>query len=643
MSNETPHNPQRISRSAKNLPEGVVESSYPAGACFLKEQLDTLPDSSGVYRMISGKNEVLYVGKAKNLKKRVASYTQRARLPVRLQRMVALTRHLDIVVTHTETEALLLEANLIRHYQPPFNVLLKDDKSYPYILITKDHDFPQIVKYRGSKDQQGWYYGPFASVEAVTETMLILMRGFQLRNCSNSIFNARKRPCLQYHIKRCTAPCVHKVSKTDYAQQVTDARHFLTGRNVSVLADLQNKMQEASAAQHYEKAAEMRDRIKIISAIHSKQTINLNNLGDVDVVALHRESGHASLQVFFFRNDRNYGNRAYFPNIDDDVSDGALLSTFLAQFYADKPAPKLILLSHETDDEALLTQALSDKEKSAVAFHVPKLGDKKRLIDMALANAREALARRLADKKNQGDMLEGVARIFNLDEPPQRIEVYDNSHTGGTHAIGAMIVAGPDGFIKKAYRQFNMKGAMLKAGDDFGMMREMLTRRFARALDEDTSDKSWGREDWPDLLLIDGGQGQLNAALAVLDELDISDIPVIGIAKGPDRNAGRERFFMPGRKPFSLEPRDPVLYYLQRLRDEAHRFAIGTHRARRAKSITASPLDAIEGIGPARKKKLLLHFGSAQGVARAGLEDLKRAGGISAAMAKKIYAHFNEG
>lgn len=643
MSNEDPNNPQRISRSAPALPgaaKRLTASSFTRGAEVLREQLKTMPVSPGVYRMVSAKGEVLYVGKAKNLKKRVTQYTQAERLPNRIQRMVALTHALELVSTHTESEALLLEANMIRHHQPPFNVLLLDDKSYPYILIRRDHPFPQIVKYRGSKDQDGWYYGPFASAEAVTETLVTLMRGFQLRNCSDTFFATRKRPCLQFHIRRCSAPCVGRVREADYAEQVKQARAFLAGKNDALLTQLQEEMQQASTTLDFEKAAELRDRIKTLATIHSKQSIHINHLGDVDVIAMHREGKHSCIQVFFFRNDRNYGNRAYFPSSEEDVSDAAMLQTFLEQFYADKPPCKLVLLSEAPEDAELLAKALGERDGIHVEFAVPKQGDKKRLIDMALQNAREALGRRLSERKSQGQLLEGVARIFNLDAPPQRIEVYDNSHISGTHAVGAMVVAGPDGFIKKAYRKFNIKNTELSAGDDYGMMREMLSRRFSRTLEEHPERDS---AHWPDLVLIDGGAGQLNAALATLAGLGLGDIPVVGIAKGPDRNAGRERFFMPGREPFGLEPRDAVLYYLQRLRDEAHRFVIGTHRAKRIKAISGSALDDVPGIGAARKKKLLLHFGSAQSVAKAGLEDLKRVPGISGDLAKKIYDYFHSG
>lgn len=644
MSNENPHQKGRESRKSAHLPGGTAKlaaGGFARGAQVLKNHIKTMPLAPGVYRMVSANGDILYIGKARQLKKRVASYTQRERLPNRLQRMVALVEKVEITTTHTEAEALLLEANLIRHHQPPFNVLLRDDKSYPYILITKSHDFPQLVKYRGAKDRKGWYFGPFASADAVTEMNELLMRGFKLRNCSDAIFSARKRPCLQYHIKRCTAPCVGKVDKTAYAAQVKEAREFLLGRNDELLDNLKADMVQASAAQEYEKAGELRDRIKFIATIHSKQKINVNNLGDADVIALHRQGSQSCIQIFFFRNDRNYGNRPFFPQHDGDVSDGAILATFMAQFYADKPAPKLILVSAEPDEKKLITEALRSKNDNAISIQCPKLGVKQELVEMALRNAREELARRQADKKSQGDLLEGVANIFNLPAPPQRIEVYDNSHVSGQHAVGCMVVAGAEGFIKKAYRKFNIKGADLNPGDDYAMMREVLKRRFTRYLQGDQGEKE--KWDLPDLVLIDGGQGQLNAALDAMAELGLSDVPLVGIAKGPQRNAGRERFFAPQREPFMLEPREPVLYYLQRLRDEAHRFAIGTHRARRAKAITASPLDGVPGIGPKRKKQLLLHFGSAQAVSRAGIADLMRAPGISEDLARQIYGYFHSG
>lgn len=613
-------------------------TGFDTGAKVLHQHLKTMPEEPGVYRMISGNGSVLYVGKAKNLKKRVTSYTQRARLPNRLQRMVAQVRNLEIVITRTEAEALLLEANFIQKLSPPFNVLLRDDKSYPYILITRDHDFPQLAKHRGSQNRKGWYFGPFASGAAVTETLTLLQRAFQLRNCSDSIFSARSRPCLQYHIKRCTAPCVGKVSVEDYAKQVNEAREFLKGKNLDVQQKLANDMQAFSDAQDYENAAKIRDRIKVLTAIQARQDINLAGLGDADVIALHQQAGKTGIQVFFFRSDRNYGARMFYPSHDQQIPIGEILSSFLAQFYADKPAPPLLLLNHPTEDSSLLEQVLSESSNHKVTITVPKAGARKRLTDHAAQNAEEALARHLSGKMEQEKLLVRVAEIFGMAEAPKRIEVYDNSHISGAHAIGAMIAAGAEGFLKKTYRKFNIRKTE-SAGDDYAMMDEVLTRRFSRLMEEDP-ERSSGL--WPDLVLIDGGEGQLGKVQKVLENLGITDVTLVGIAKGPDRNAGRERFFMEGREPFSLPQDDPALYYLQRLRDEAHRFAIGTHRAKRTKAIGQSGLEEIQGIGSTRKRALLHHFGSAKAVAAAGLEELARTPGISPSIAKKIHDYFRE-
>jgi excinuclease ABC subunit C len=642
MSNDQPNNENRLSRSPKNLPgaeEALTHKSFARGAEVLKTRLANMPSGPGVYRMISAKGEILYVGKAKNLKKRVTSYTQMNRLIQRQQRMIALTHALEFTVTHTEAEALLLEANLIRHHQPPFNILLQDDKSYPYILLTRDHAFPQVMKYRGARERKGWYYGPFASGEAVYETLGILTRAFRLRNCPDTVFAARKRPCLQYHIKRCTAPCVNYVSEAQYGEQVKQARAFLEGKSDDLLKDLQANMEKASEKQSYEIAAELRDRIRMIAAIQAKQHISLKDSADLDVAALTREGGHIGVQVFFIRGGRHYGGRAYFLEVDPEAPESEVMGTFLAQFYADKPAPKNILISHAPEDLAVIEEALTEKNKTKVSLMVPRQGPRKALMAMAQRNATEALAIRLSGRQSQMKLLEETARVFGLIDTPQRIEVYDNSHIQGSEAVGAMIVAGPDGFIKKAYRKFIIKSTELTPGDDYAMMREVLQRRFARAIKEDPSRSG---DQWPDLVLVDGGAGQLNAACAVLAELGLSNVPLVGIAKGPDRNAGKERFFLPGRAPFSLDSKEPVLYFLQRLRDESHRFAIGFHRSRRQKAITASPLDAIPNIGPSRKKKLLLHFGSAKGVAQAGVEDLRRVPGISADLAQRIYSYFHE-
>ncbi len=652
--------------------DGALEPnpSAPAGGGLargieaIRAVLRTMPAGPGVYRMLDAKGEALYVGKARSLKARVANYTHPATLSNRLRRMVAETRTMEVVVTHTEVEALLLENNLIKRLLPRYNVLLRDDKSFPYIQLTGDHDFPQIVKHRGARSAPGDYFGPFASAGAVARTIIALQRAILLRSCSDSVFASRTRPCLLYQIKRCSAPCVGRVDKPGYDRLVNEARGFLSGRSKEVQERLALGMQEAADRLDFETAALIRDRIRALTQIQGRQDISIDGIEDADVVAAHQAGGHTCVQVFFFRAGQNWGNRAYFPSHDRQMPVEEVLGAFLGQFYDNKPPPHLVLLSHAPVDAALLEEALSSRVGRRVELAVPQRGDKRKLLDHALLNAREALGRRLSESATQQKLLEGVAQAFGLDAPPQRIEVYDNSHIQGSHAVGAMIVAGPDGFMKSAYRKFTIRGeggdgaeppagdglaAAIEAsaepeterpapGDDYAMMREMLRRRFARALKEDPTRE---RGTWPDLLLIDGGAGQLSVARQVLADLGIDDIPLCAIAKGPDRNAGRERFFRPGREPFGLEPRDPVLYYLQRLRDEAHRFAIGTHRARRAKAIGSSPLDDIPGIGARRKKALLHHFGSARGVSRAGLADLERVAGISKAVAQKIYDHFH--
>lgn len=615
---------------------GIV-TRFDTGAALLRVKVKVLPSEPGVYRMLGADGMPLYVGKAKNLKKRVTSYTQRARLPVRLQRMVSLVKNLEVTVTRTEAEALLLEANYIQRFLPPFNILLRDDKSYPYILITRDHDFPQLLKHRGAKSCKGHYFGPFASGAAVTETMTLLQRGFLLRNCSDSNFATRSRPCLQYHIKRCTAPCVGHVNKDAYAQQVSDAVDFLKGKNQNIQKKLAVQMQEASEALDYETAAKIRDRIKVLTSIQARQSIHVEGLDDADVMALHQKGGKTAVQVFFFRQGRNYGARLFYPTHDKDQQAKEIFAAFIAQFYADKPAPPLILVDELPDESGLLAEALSEAAGHKVRIFAPQAGDKKRLVDMAQKNAEESLARMLAESKEQARLLQRVAEIFDLKKAPARIEVYDNSHTSGTYAVGAMIAAGPEGFLKKTYRKFNIREAA--TNDDFGMMREVLSRRFKRLLEEDPSRVSGM---WPDLLLIDGGAGQIGKTVAALKEFGVDDVPVVGIAKGPDRNAGRERFFMPGREPFGLPFDDPALYYLQRLRDEAHRFAIGTHRAWRTKVLGQSRLDEIPGIGAKRKKALLHHLGSVKAVEGASVEDLMRAEGISRAIAEKIWTFFRK-
>jgi excinuclease ABC subunit C len=614
------------------------------GAAVLRAALPTLPLTPGVYRMLDAKGDALYVGKASALRKRVAQYLQFDRMPNRLLRMVSETRRLEIVTTHTEVEALLLESNLIKRLMPRYNVLLRDDKSFPYIALIEDHDFAQVAKHRGSRDRKGRYFGPFASAGAVNQTLTAMQRAFLLRSCSDAIFSARTRPCLLFQIKRCSAPCVGRISKEDYAKLVAEAVDFLEGRSHDAQGELAAKMQVAADAMDFETAAMYRDRIRALTAVQARQDINVEGLGDSDVVAIHAEGGQTCIQVFFFRGGRNYGNRAYFPRHDRNLATGDVLAAFLGQFYADKPPPPTVALSEDVPERELLEQALGTRADTRVRILVPERGDKRKPVDHALANAREALARRMAESGAQSKLLDGVAATFGLEAPPKRIEVYDNSHIQGTNAIGGMIVAGPEGFMKAQYRKFNIRGPGKSdtgaGGDDYAMMREVFERRFSRALREDA-----GRDGgtWPDLVLVDGGPGQLSSVMGVLAELGIDDLNVVGIAKGPDRDAGRERFFMPGREPFQLEPRDPVLYYLQRLRDEAHRFAIGGHRARRSKGLEKSALDEVPGIGPRRKKALLLHFGSAASVKRAGLADLEAVGGVGKAAAKKIYDHFHGG
>ena len=621
--------------------------SFRAGATVLRAALADMPIGPGVYRMLDDAGEALYVGKARSLKRHVAQYLQWARLPIRLQRMVAETRRLEIVVTHTEVEALLLESNLIKRLMPRFNVLLRDDKSFPHIALLDDHPFPQLAKHRGARERKGAYFGPFASAGAVNQTLTALQRAFLLRSCSDAVFANRTRPCLLFQIKRCSAPCVGRITEAEYARAVADARAFLGGKSREAQAGFVAAMQTASAALDFETAALYRDRIRALTQIQSRQDINLEALGDADVIALHLEGGVASIQVFFFRGGRNCGNRPYFPRHDRGLEAGEILGPFLGQFYDDKPPPPLVLLSHDVPEHALLAEALAGRAGHRVELAVPERGEKRKAIEHALANAREALMRRKVDDARQGELLDGVARVFDLPAPPRRIEVYDNSHIMGREAVGAMIVAGPEGFRKSDYRKFNIRGLRgpdapdgIAPGDDYGMMREVLGRRFARALKEDPDRESG---NWPDLVLVDGGVGQLEAAAAALAELGIDDIALVGVAKGPDRDAGRERFFLRGRAPFQMPPGDPVLFFLQRLRDEAHRFAIGTHRARRSALIQGSALDEIPGIGPKRKRALLLHFGSARAVARAGLPDLEGVAGVDKATARKIYDHFNGG
>jgi excinuclease ABC subunit C len=610
-----------------------------AGAETIREVVRTLPNSPGVYRMLNARGDVLYVGKARALKNRVSSYTSPAGLSNRIRRMVAETARMEIVTTHTEVEALLLESNLIKTLMPRYNVLLRDDKSFPWIHLRSNHAFPQLTRHRGARQDGGEYFGPFASAGSVYRTITALHSAFLLRSCPDSIFDNRTRPCLQHQIKRCSAPCVGRISEDDYALSVEAARAFLTGRSSEITKKLATQMSEAAERLDYETAAEIRNRIRALAIIQADQTINVGGVADADVVAMHQEGGQTAVQVFFFRGGQNWGGRAFFPSHDRQLPSGEVLAAFLGQFYANKPPPQEILMSEVPSEEDLLAEALSTTAGRKVRLLVPQRGDRKKLLDHALTNAREALGRRVAESASQRRLLDGVAAAFGLNPPLERIEIYDNSHIQGTNAIGAMVVAGPDGFQKNLYRKFTIRSEGA-AGDDFAMMNEVLTRRFQRALKEDPERD---RGQWPDLVLIDGGAGQLSAARAALAELGVDDVPLVAIAKGPDRDAGRERFFIEDRPPIGFEPKDPVLYFLQRLRDEAHRFAIGTHRARRQLAIGRSKLDEVPGIGGARKKALLHHFGSARAVEQAGLADLELVEGISKAMAKKIYDHFHGG
>lgn len=642
----------------KNDMPGRASSTLADGTAVIEACLKTLPGTPGVYRMIAAAGDVLYVGKAKSLKKRVAAYARPLRMPTRIQRMIAETRSVEIVTTHTEVEALLLESNLIKRLKPRYNVLWRDDKSFPYILVTGGHPWPQLVKHRGGRDREGEYFGPFASAGAVNRTLNALQRAFPLRSCSNNIFASRTRPCLQYQIKRCTAPCVGRIDPESYGIIVEETRDFLSGRSQEIQQRLSERMEEASEALKFEAAAYYRDRIRALTQIQAHQDINIAEVGEADLVAAHQAGGQTCIQVFFFRAGQNFGNRTYFPTHAQDLGAAEVLESFLGHFYAATVPPKRVLVSHRPGSAALIAEALSIRAGRRVELSQPVRGARKKLIDHALANARDALARRLSESASQRKLLDQLAALFALDAPPERIEIYDNSHISGANPVGAMVVAGPEGLIKNAYRKFNIKGTGMSGkgdaeaqpegpltgggitpGDDYGMLREVLNRRFSRVLKEDPSR---GRGTWPDLVLIDGGAGQLSVALDVFADLGIDDIAVAAIAKGPDRNAGRERIHLPGQRPILLQPQDPVLYFLQRLRDEAHRFAIGSHRARRSRAIGQSTLDEIPGIGPRRKRALLHHFGSAAGVGRAGLADLEAVEGISRTVAKKIYQHFHE-
>ncbi len=616
-----------------------TDDSRPRGYRCIQSYLPTLDNSPGVYRMLDEKGAVLYVGKARNLRKRVSSYARASGHTARIGRMVSATASMMFLTTRTETEALLLEQNLIKQLKPRYNVLLRDDKSFPHIMISRSHPFPRIAKHRGKRSEKGDYFGPFASAGAVNRTLNQLQKVFLLRDCTDAMFQSRTRPCLQYQIARCAGPCAGKISARDYARLVDDAVAFLSGRSSRIQADLAAQMEAASAAMEYERAAALRDRIRALTQVQASQGINPRHVAEADIIALHAEGGQACVQVFFIRAHQSWGNRAYFPRTGSGAEDAEILEGFIGQFYARRPPPRLILLSHPIDNADLMAEALTHKLGRKVVLSVPKRGEKAELVENARRNARESLARKLAETAAQGRLLEGLARAFDLPATPRRVEVYDNSHIQGAHAVGAMIVAGPEGFIKSAYRKFNIKSDKLTPGDDFAMMREVLSRRFTRLLKEDPERSG---ENWPDLLLIDGGAGQVSAVAGILRDLGVRDVPLVGVAKGEDRDAGKEEFHIPGRRPFSLPHNDPVLYFIQRLRDESHRFVIGAHRAKRSRAIGANPLDDIPGVGAARKRALLAHFGSSKAVARASLSDLKAVEGVSDRLAETIYNHFQE-
>ncbi|MCW9043879.1 MAG: excinuclease ABC subunit UvrC [Pseudopelagicola sp.] len=614
---------------------GQTESGY----ALIRSYLKTLDSSPGVYRMLDAQARVLYVGKARNLKARVSNYARPTGHSPRIARMISETASMMFLTTKTETEALLLEQNLIKQLKPKYNVLLRDDKSFPNILVSGTHAFPQIKKHRGAKKEKGSYYGPFANAGAVNRTLSQLQKVFLLRNCSDAMFESRTRPCLLYQIKRCSGPCVGKISAEDYAESVRDAERFLAGRSTQIQETLAKQMQAASEAMAFERAAALRDRIRALTQVQTAQGINPRGVTEADVIALHLENGQACVQVFFIRANQNWGNKDYYPRVGEGIEAAEVLEAFLGQFYDTKDPPRQVLLSHPIDHEDLMVEALSQKAGRKVEILVPQRGEKAELIAGAARNARESLARKMSETATQAKLLKGVAEAFDLEAVPGRIEVYDNSHIQGTNAVGGMIVAGPEGFMKNQYRKFNIKGDSLTPGDDFGMMKEVLTRRFKRLLKEDP-DRSQGM--WPDLLLIDGGAGQVSAVAEIMAEHGVEDIPMVGVAKGVDRDHGKEEFHRVGQRPFALRRNDPVLYFIQRMRDEAHRFAIGTHRAKRAKAVGATPLDDVPGVGATRKRALLAHFGSAKAVSRANLSDLKAVDGISDALAETIYDYFHE-
>jgi excinuclease ABC subunit C len=636
---------------AEETAETIAEGPLATGHAAIENAVRLAPTSPGVYRMLNAVNDVLYVGKAKNVKKRLSSYARaNAPLPARILRMIAATTHLEIISTTTETEALLLEANLIKQLRPRFNVQLRDDKSFPYILITGDHWAPQILKHRGAQSRAGRYFGPFASAGAVNRTITALQRAFLIRSCTDGFFESRTRPCLLYQIKRCAGPCTHEIDFPGYSELVREATEFLSGRSYAVKELLAAEMEKASGELEFETAALYRDRLAALSAIQSQQGINPRTVEEADVFAIHQEGGYSCVEVFFFRTGQNWGNRAYFPKAEKTFTPEEVLSSFLAQFYDDKPPPKLILLSHEIEESGLLADALSVKAGYKVEVSVPKRGEKKELVGHAHTNAREALGRKLADTATQSRLLEAMVATLGLPQPPKRIEVYDNSHIQGTNAVGAMIVAGPDGFMKNQYRKFNIKSEGLTPGDDYGMMREVLERRFKRLLkppegDAKATTKAKADDDsfpqWPDLVIIDGGRGQLNAVREIFQNLGLTQVALMAVAKGPERDAGRETLFMPDREAIKLEPRDPVLYFIQRLRDEAHRFVIGSHRKLRKKDIREAGLQEIPGIGPSRKRALLHHFGTLKEIERASITDLGKVPGVSAESARKIFEFFH--
>ncbi len=617
---------------------GSEQPDLEAGVAAIRNVWKTLPFKPGVYRMHDTRGDVLYVGKAKALKNRVSNYTQVERLPNRLRRMVAQTRSMTIVTTNSEAEALLLEAQLIKRYRPAYNVLLRDDKSFPFILLRDDHAFPRIQKHRGARRAKGNYYGPFASAGSVNQTLNALQKLFLLRSCNDSFFSRRDRPCLLYQIKRCSAPCVDRITSQAYGELVADAKAFLGGKSTQVQAKLGAQMETAAEALDFESAAIMRDRLRALTFIQGSQAIHAEGVGDADIFALANKNGTMGIQAFFIRGGQNWGHRSFFPTHTQDVAEDEVLTSFLAQFYEDVPPARLILLDRELPEAELLAEALGERAGGKVTITMPRRGDRVKLIKQAARNAEEALDRRLAETTTQGKLLREVAELFELSEPPQRIEIYDNSHIQGTNALGAMVVAGLEGFIKGQYRKFNIKNPDTAPGDDFAMMREVFGRRFQRAQDEDP-DRDKG--DWPDLVLIDGGKGQMSAVKGVLDDMGIEDVALIGVSKGPDRHAGRETFHFPDGREFDLPVNAPVLFYLQRLRDEAHRFAIGAHRNKRSKAITVSPLDEVPGIGPSRKKALLMHFGTARAVRDASLEDLAKAPGVSETVARVVYDFYH--